>query len=80
MVFQPKQHSKRVVKSFPPLRLGDECLQYVSSSKYLGHVVVNTLTDDCDIQREICDTFVRTNELVRRFFKCSFDVKVMLFR
>ena len=35
MIFQPKQHTKIVAKSFPPLRLGDECLQYVSSFKYL---------------------------------------------
>jgi len=69
-----------VAKSFPLLRLGKECLQYVSSFKYLGHVISNNLTDDPDIQREICNMFVRTNKLVRRFTKCSFDVKVMLFR
>jgi len=69
-----------VAKSIPPLRLGDECLQYVSSFKYLGHVILNNLTDASDIQREICKMFVRTNKLVRRFSMCSFDVKVMLFR
>jgi len=79
-VFQPKQHSKIVAKPFPPLRLGDECLQYVSSFKYLGHVLLNNFTDDSDIQRKICNMFVRTNKLVRRFSKCSFDVKVILFR
>ena len=80
MVFQPKQHSKIVAKSFPPPRLGNKCLQYVSSFKYLGHVMSNNLTDDSDIQCEMCNMFVRTNKLVRRFTKRSFDVKVMLFR
>ena len=67
MVFQPKQHSKTVAKSFPPLRLGDECLQCVSSFKYLRYVILNNLTDDSDIQREICNMFVRTNKLVLSF-------------
>ena len=49
MVFQPKQHSKLWL-SLPPLRLGSECLQYVSSFKYLGHAITTTLTDDIDIQ------------------------------
>ena len=80
MVFQPKMHSKIVAKSFPPLKLGNESLQYVSSFKYLGHVISSTLTDDSDIQREICNMFMRTNKLVRRFSKCSLDVKVKLFR
>ena len=80
MVFQPKQHSKIVAKSFPSLRLGNACLEYVSSFKYLGHVISNTFTDDSDIQREIRNMYIRTNKLVRRFSKCSFDVKVMLFR
>ena len=80
MVFQPKQHSKIVAKSFPPLKLGSECLQYVSCFKYLGHAITSTLTDDLDIQREIRNMFMRTNMLVRRFSKCSWDVKVTLFK
>jgi len=80
MVFQPKQHSKIVAKSFPFLRVGNACLEYVSSFKYLGHVISDTFTDDSDIQREIRNMYIRTNKLVPQFSKCSFDVKVMLFR
>ena len=36
--------------------------------------------DNDDIKREIKNTFVRTNTLIRKFCKCSFDVKCILFR
>ena len=53
MVFAPKQRSKIVSTSFPSLRLGSECLQYVNPFKYLGHVITCNMTDDQDIQREV---------------------------
>jgi len=80
MVFQPKQHSKIVAMLFPPLRLGSECRQYVSSFKYLGHAITGTLTNDMNIQRDIRTRLMRTNVLVRRFSKCSLHVKVLLFK
>ena len=48
--------------------------------KYLGHIVTDNMTDDADIQREIRSLFVRTNILIRRFYKCSMDVKRILFK
>jgi len=71
MVFQLKQRSKIVAISFPPLKLGNEYLQYVSTLKYLGHVIDCTLTNDLHIQREICNMFMRMNMLLWRFSKCS---------
>ena len=48
--------------------------------KYLGHIINNGLTDDDDICREIRGMFARTNILMRRFGKCSLNVKVQLFK
>jgi len=39
----------------------------------------DSLCDNDDIKREIKNTFVRTNILIRKFSKCSFDVKCILF-
>ena len=80
MVFQPKQHKKILWLSFPFLTLESECLQYVSSLKYLGHAITSTLINDIYIQRKIRNMFMRTNMIVRRFSQCSLDVKVLLFK
>jgi len=55
-------------------------LEYVSTVKYLGHVISNTLSDDDDIKREIRNMLKRTNILARRFSKCSVVAKVKLFK
>ena len=56
------------------------CVQYVVSFKYLGHIIFSNRKDNDDIQREIRNMFMRTNLLVRRFIKCSHEVKQVLFR
>jgi len=61
-------------------KLGTSYLQFVSSFRYLGHIMCDSLCDNDDIKREIKNTFVRTNTLIRKFSKCSFDVKCILFR
>lgn len=71
MVFNPRNRTKIVAKVFPQLHLGDCQLQFVPVFKYLGHMICNDLSDDCDIKREIRSMFYRTNLLVRRFFHCS---------
>ena len=80
MVFNPVDRSKCIARTFPLLTLGGTSLQYVDEFKYLGHLIVNDLTDDRDISREIRNMFVRTNILIRRFSRCSIDVKVALFK
>jgi len=56
--------------SFPPLKIRNKYLQYISTFKYLGHVIDSTLTNDLDIQREIHNMLMRTNRPVRRFSEC----------
>jgi len=43
-------------------------------------LITNDESDDADIQREIHNMFVRTNVLLRRFYKCSAGVKILLFK
>ena len=80
MVFSPRDRSKVVLSSFPQFSVGGEKLQFVSSFKYLGHMIMSSNTDDADIQREVTNMFVRTNILIRKFSKCSDDVKTVLFK
>jgi len=52
------QHRSRMVSSsFPSFLLGNSKLQYVSSFRYLGHIISDTLCDIEDIQREIKSMF-----------------------
>ena len=80
MVFNPHSRSKYVADSFPAFTLCGSQLVFVKQFKYLGHIIDNTFTDDCDINREIKNLFTRTNLLCRRFKHCSRLVKVGLFR
>ena len=79
MVFIPTCKRKIVCDSFPNFRLAGQDLAFVTSFKYLGHIIENTNTDDSDISREIKKLFSRTNLLVRKFNRCSVLVKVKLF-
>jgi len=47
---------------------------------YLGHIIDNEMHDNGDVWRELKCLFTRTNILIRRFARCSVDVKIMLFR
>ena len=48
--------------------------------RYLGHMIVSNNADDADIQREVTNLFVRNNILIRKFYKCSVDAKIVLFK
>lgn len=80
MVFPPKQRNMLVAAQFPLFQLGDSFVHYVNTFKYLGHVLDNDNKDNADIQREISNMFIRVNILIRRFFKCSRKVKLVLFK
>ena len=57
-----------------------ETIKFVSSFRYLGHIVQNNECDDDDIAREIRNLFVHTNILKRLFHKCTPAVKLTLFK
>lgn len=64
----------------PPITLGGSPLKQVTSFKYLGHWVTDTLKDDDDLERERRALSVRGNMLSRRFARCTREVKITLFK
>jgi len=80
MVFNPRNCSRVLLASFPQFSVNGVLLSFVSSFKYLGHMIFGTNADDADIQREITNKFVRTNILLHRFSLCSNNVKTVLFK
>ena len=61
-------------------KLGTSDIQFVTSFRYLGHIISDSLYDNEDIQREIKNTFLRTNVLIGKCKRCSFYMKTALFR
>ena len=53
----------------------DECFLY----KYLGHFISHDLNDNFDIMRQCRSIYAKGNSLVRNFYRCSVEVKAMLF-
>ena len=80
MVFNPRLKNRIVTENYPPFQLSGCLLAYVTSFKYLGHIIENDLSDDRDINREIKSLYTRTNILIRRFSRCSIGVKIKLFK
>ena len=80
MVFNPCTRRKIVCSSFPAFSLAGCNLLFVEQFRYLGYIINNSLSDDNDICREIKCLFVRANLLCRRFYRCSLQVKLRLFR
>jgi len=71
MSYAPKNRSKIVSHSFPDFTLDSMKLKFVSSFRYLGHIVQNNECDDDDdddIAREIQNLFVRNNIFLRECF------------
>lgn len=80
MVFHPVCKRKVVASLFPSFTLGGQTLQFVTEFRYLGHIINNQFNDDDDVKREIRNLFMRTNILIRRYGKCSINVKTALFK
>jgi hypothetical protein len=80
MIFLPYKITSRVSYSFPNLMLNGCALNIVDSYKYLGHVISPVSDDNLDIARQMRLLYARTNVLIRKFGKCSQDVKLCLFR
>ena len=66
--------------SFPAFYLAGQVLPVCSKANYLGHVINDQLTDDDDLYRQRRTLYAQANMLKRKFYFCSVDVKVNLFR
>ncbi|XP_045457309.1 uncharacterized protein LOC123667459 [Melitaea cinxia] len=64
----------------PSVTISGTSLKIVTKFKYLGHWVNADQSDDMDMERERRALAVRSNMLIRRFAKCTNEVKITLFR
>ena len=64
----------------PKFYLNGNLLEFVDEFRYLGHMVCNDLNDDSDIKRQYRSICRKVNMLKRKFYKCSFEVKIQLFQ
>jgi len=76
MSFMPKGLKLTV----PNLYINGKNLTWVSDYKYLGIFLDSHYTDDIDINRQVRSIYARGNMLIRKFRRCSLDVKVQLFK
>ena len=73
--------SERMPKfNIPDFKLNAEVIRVVDNFKYLGHILTCNMKDDKDIARQRKKIFIQGNTLIRKFYMCSIDVKVELFR
>ena len=80
IVFTPVKPSKRVHYNFPKFVLDGVNIEFVENFKYLGHMISSSSNDDTDIRRQMSLLYARTNVLIRKFSRCSRNVKLCLFK
>ena len=77
MCFKPKNRSDLYI---PRFTLNGVNLDIVSMYKYLGCILVDTLSDNKDIERQMKAIYARGNMLSKKFGMCNDDVKCKLFK
>ena len=77
MIFKAAGKAPDYVPSFT---LNGLSIRRVNSFKYLGHILTDDLKDNVDIERERRALAVRGNMLARRFYRCTNQVKITLFK
>ncbi len=77
MIVRTKEDRKQ---KFPFFYLGDQVLNVVNKIKYLGHIIRDDLNDDDDVQHQCCKLYGRAHILACKFYMCTVDVKIALFR
>ena len=76
MVFKPR----RFKLYCPTVAIGDECLKYVDTFKYLGFVFSENKKDDADMLRQLRSLYAKANRITRMFHYCTVDVKLLLIK
>ena len=64
----------------PAFSLNDIQLNESEKVKYVGYIISDTLRDDADIMQQHRMLYAQGNMLVRKFYMCSIEVKIQLFR
>ena len=60
--------------------MNDQRVEFVSSIKYLGVTISSVFSDEFDIKAQVRSIYCIANMLRTRFFKCSVNIKNILFR
>ena len=60
--------------------LGNQKISYCKEQQYLGHMYNNDLSDDDNIWRQTRSIYARWYAIVNKFFRCSNEVKIQLFK
>ena len=63
----------------PGFYLGEMLIPKVTQCKYLG-VIISDHNCDLDLKRQMRKFYTNANMLIRKFFKCTVDVKCYLFK
>ena len=61
------------------IMLGDTLLNVVQTYRYLGHIIINNMSDEADMEDKMRGLYARSNMLRRKFYFCSDQVKNKLF-
>ena len=64
----------------PTFHLNGFSLPYTKKYKYLGHIIIPSLTDDDDVLRQTRPLYARANKIIRSFSFASLSVKLALFK
>ena len=76
IVFKPD----RFKLSCPNVFIDGSPLAMVENAKYLGVTLNDRCRDDNDIRRHLRSFYMRANTVIRKFYNCTLDVKLTLFR
>ncbi len=75
MICRSKEHKDL---NFPDLYLSEQVLNACTTAKYLGHIIINEMSDDDDMYRQCRKLYAQANMLMRKCNMCSDQVKINL--
>ena len=64
----------------PEFEINNTAIDRVSMYKYLGHCINDELSDDDDMTRQRNKIYAQGNALIRKFYMCTENVKIALFK
>ena len=64
----------------PAFEINSTAIDRVSMYKYLGHCINDELSDDDDMTRQRNKIYAQGNALIRKFYMCTENVKIALFK
>ena len=87
IVFNPKKSAIMSFKtkdsceiSLPNFLINGDKIETVNDYCYLGHIIEKHLSDELDIERQRKKIYRQGNAIIRKFYMCNVDVKILLFK